>query len=312
MTHMINKMVETLGDLSAVDMKVYPTYECKSNCPFCMTDLRWKNTEVLTAEYLSSFRKAFHAYFNAGGRKILFTGGEPTNRPDKLLGMLRVIKDHPLELVVIYTNGVNLLTPFFHDNQTVSLMEALVSEGLMDFNISAHHYDTARRQELSSEEVSDLKKISGKARDIGARIRLNCTLMKDYIGNVSEVMRYIEYARGLGVQDIYFRDLFNLENRRRSCRYANKPKLGFTDSQRVDFNALISEIMSTQNMQFDETISRHRGKGITHIFDYNGGRISFGTLIVGTEKDAEVTYLNFQPDGCAYRDMNGPESKIEI
>lgn len=305
-------MTKALGDLTKVDMKVYPTHECRSNCHFCMTDLRWKNHEVPAKRYLSSFRRAFEAYFNAGGRKVLFTGGEPTNRPDKLLGMLRIVKDYRLDLAVIYTNGVNLLNPFPHNGQEVTLMSALVIEGLRHFNISAHHYDAGRRQELSSEKVCDLEKIAAAASILGAIIRLNCTLMKGYIGSSPEVMKYAEYARSLGVQDIYFRDLFHLANRDRSCAYANKAKLAFTDSQRIDFDALVSEMKLVPNMRFDETLSRHRENGRTHIFDYLGARISFGTLVVGTEKEDEVTYLNFQPDGCAYADMNGPESKLNM
>lgn len=305
-------MTPTLGDLTKVDMKVYPTHECKSNCPFCMTDLRWKNPEASTEEYLSNFRKAFELYFNAGGRKVLFTGGEPTNRPDKLIGMLKIIKDYPLDLVVIYTSGVNLLNPHTHNGQEETLMQVLSSEGLRNYNISAQHYNPQKRQELSSEKVCDLEKIAKEAENLDANIRLNCTLMKGYIGNAQEVMKYVEYARSLGVQDIYFRDLFHLANRDRSCKYANKAKLAFTDSQRVDFDTLVSELKFVPKMQFNETLSRHRGNGRTYIFDYLGTRISFGTLVVGTEKEEEVTYLNFQPDGYAYRDMNGPESKLRL
>jgi hypothetical protein len=277
-----------------------------------MTDLRWKNAEAPTEEYLANFRKAFAAYFNAGGRRVLFTGREPTNRPDKLLGMLKIVKDYPLELAVIYTSGVNLLNPFSYNGKESSLMNALVNEGLRNFNLAAHHYDVGRRQELSSEMVCDLEEIAEEARTLGATIRLNCTLMKDYIGNAPEAMIYIEYARSLGIQDIYFRDLFHLANRNRSCAYSNRAKLAFTDSQRIDFDTLLSEAKLVPNMRFNEELSRHRGNGRTYIFDYLGTRISFGTLVVGTEKEDAVTYLNFQPDGCAYRDMNGPESKLNI
>jgi len=206
---------QRLEDLTEVDMKVYPTHECKSNCPFCMTDLRWKNPEASTEEYLSNFKKAFEAYFNAGGRKVLFTGGEPTERPDKLIGMLDIIKDYPLDLAVLYTNGTNLfnlqrmdlIDP--HDGDVIlftTLMEALIRKGLKNYNISVHHYDASKRQELSSIKVCDIETICEKAETLGANVRLNCTLMKDYIGNSQEVMNYVEYARSIGVRDIYFRD----------------------------------------------------------------------------------------------------------
>ena len=303
-------MEKTLENLTNVDMKVYPTHECKSNCPFCMTDLRWKNPEAPTEEYLTNFKKAFDAYFNAGGRKVLFTGGEPTSRPEKLIGMLKIIKDYPLELSVIYTSGVNLMNE--GPQPMTTLIGNLIRNGLKNYNISAHHYKEEKRQELSSQKVCNLEAVCNKAKDLGAKVRLNCTLMKDYIGNAEELIKYVEYAKNLGVEDIYFRDLFHMANRDRSCAYANKAKLAFTDAQRVDFDKLISEMKLVPGVQFDEALSRHRGNGRTYIFNYNGTRISFGTLVVGAEKEDEVTYFNFQPDGCAYKDMNGPESKIEL
>ena len=300
--------IRSLGNLTEVDMKVYPTHECGSECPFCMTDLRWKNSELETEEYLKNFKKAFTAYYEEGGRKVLFTGGEPTRRHDKLVGMLRVVRNAPLDLVVLYTNGLTLLDNY----QGKRLIDTLHSEGMRDINISLHHYNPKRREELSQQGVCDIETIAQTAEELGMKIRLNCTLLKDYIGTHEEVTHYLKFAQDIGINDVYFRDLFHLENRKRSCAFANRTKLAYTDSQRIDFHRLIQDIISTEGFEETQRLQRHRDHGSTFIFKCQNMRVSFGTLEIGTEKENEVTYFNFQPDGCAYRDMNGPESKIEL
>jgi molybdenum cofactor biosynthesis enzyme MoaA len=297
-----------LEDLTNVDMKVYPTHDCGSECPFCMTDLRWKNSEISTEAYLENFKRAFGAYYKAGGRKVLFTGGEPTRRPDKLIGMLREIRHVPLDLVVLYTNGLTLLDDFEGER----LIERLASEGLQDINISLHHYDPKRRQELSKQGVCNIDTISEIAKQKDIRIRLNCTLLRDYIGNADEVLNYLNFAQRMGISDVYFRDLFHLENRERSCAFANKQKLAYTDEQRIDFQKLLVTIRKDGRFHETEQLNRHRDHGQTYIFNYKGMRVSFGTLMIGTESNKEITYFNFQPDGNIYRDMNGPDSKIEL
>jgi molybdenum cofactor biosynthesis enzyme MoaA len=312
-------MKKILEDLTNVDMKVYPTYACNSNCPFCMTDLRWKSSETSTEDFLRNFKKAFEMYFGAGGRKVLITGGEPTNALDKVIGILQIISGYALDLSVIYTNGANLLKKTKNKEvreeattEEVTIMDYLVREGLKNFNISLHHYDASRRKELSDESCEDIEKICQKAALLGATIRLNCTVMRDYIGNAEEMMKYIQWAQERGIRDIYFRDLFRLANRERSCAYANIEKLSFTDAQRVDFDMLILQMVSVYDggLSIKKVMDRHKRNGRTFIFDYHGAKISFGSLVVGSEKEDEFTYFNVQPDGQVYRDMNGPASRL--
>lgn len=301
-------MVVNIGDLTDVDMKVYPTHECGNGCPFCMSDLRWKNTELETGAYLKNFGKAFRAYHEAGGRHVLFTGGEPTKRPDKLIGMLKILKDTPLDLVVLYTNGTALLDRY----EQKTLIEILNSAGLKDLNISLHHYDPRQRAELAQQKPCDIETIAQSAKDLGMRIRLNCTLLKDYTGTHEEVIGYLDHAKEIGIDDVYLRDLFHLENRERSCAYADQAKLAYTDAQRIDFHSLINDIRCDARFEETKTRRRHRDHGSTYIFRYQDMRVSFGTLEIGTEREDEITYFNFQPDGCAYKDMNGPQSRIDL
>lgn len=311
-----------LGDMTDVDMKVYPTHDCINDCSFCMTDLRWKNSEAGTEEYLNNFERAFKAYHEAGGRKVLFTGGEPTTKPKKLIGMLKIIKDFPLELVTLYTNGLYLLKK--HDGNTFlpdfgygkPLIESLNSEGLEKINLTVNHYDYGeidceRRHEFGLyTKCLNMEGILQKTKELEMEIRLNCVLLKDYIGNPEEIENYLECAKNAGITDVYFRDLFHLENRDNSCRFSDERKLQYTDEQRVDFNKLVQGIRDLKDFEEIGQLERHRSHGKTYMFNYKDINVSFGTLKIGTEKENEITYFNFQPNGRVYRDMNGPESEI--
>jgi molybdenum cofactor biosynthesis enzyme MoaA len=305
-----------LGNLGLrdIDMKVYPTFGCGHDCKFCMTDIRYKPNEANTITYLKRFKKSLNRYYRFGGRKVLITGGEPTKAMERILGMLEEAQRYELDLIVLYTNGSRLLETYEYRGKTKKIVEHLYDAGLRHINISVHHYDPKKRQRLlnSDEGVCDIVEV---AREVNKRdemcIRLNCTLMRDYIGDVRGVIDYIGFAKRIGVTDVYFRDLFHLENRALSIRFAEMGKVEFTDNQRINFDGLIRDIKRVPNMQFVKTMSRHVGQGKTILFNYNGVQVWFGTLEIGTENANRFTYFAFMPDGNIYYNMNGPEFQVK-
>lgn len=133
-------------------------------------------------------------------------------------------------------------------------------------------------------------------------------MLKDYIGSAEEVIKYIEFAKSIGVTDVYFRDLFHLKNRNLSTRFADLKKLEYTDQQRIDFNGLVEDVGKNPEFLLKQEMSRHKEQGKTFVFNYKGLRVSFGSLEVGTENPEDYTYFAFMPDGKVYKNMNGPES----
>ena len=55
--------------------------------------------------------------------------------------------------------------------------------------------------------AADREKTISDIEKRGLRLRLNCTLMKDFVGSADSIKRYIEWAVRSGVKDIYFRNL---------------------------------------------------------------------------------------------------------
>jgi MoaA/NifB/PqqE/SkfB family radical SAM enzyme len=309
---------------NGVDAKVYLGYKCNGKCPFCLTEVRPKTCEASPEKFLESFETVMKDYHENGGCKILFTGGEPTEYPEKLFGALKILKQYNDELVVLYTNGTHLLDDIEYDGQKKTFLEFLRDLGQKDINMSVHHYDQSQRLKLS-EEVGkmDTEKTIGKIEQAGLKLRLNCTLMRDFIGSKETIEGYIKWATDNGVHDIYFRDLFHL-NKRDDTTTTGRPedmkKLEFSDEQRISFYDLVDEISLDPNYDFISgktedakerkvTLVRHRGWGNTIIFRHKptGARISFGTLTIGEEKPDEVTYFTVNPDGHMTGNMNRSE-----
>lgn len=296
-----------------VDAKVYPTYKCEGNCPFCLTEIRPKTPEVTTEEFLANYRAEIERYYDSGGRKVLFTGGEPTEAPDKLLGALEILQDHDFDLVVLYTNGMNLLREITYRGETGILLDLLSERGLHNINMSVHHYEQAKRQELSPKVGQvDIEKTSQAISEAGLDLRLNCTLMKNFIGSPEEVKRYVEWAATLGIKDVYFRDLFHIVERSKRTTPGDQRKLEYTDRERIDFDRLVADISDDPEYELKEKLSRHRDWGKTYIFTHRPTetQVSFGTLQIGSERSNEATYFAINPNGKMTPNMNASEFTI--
>lgn len=295
-----------------VDAKVYLSYKCEGNCPFCLTEVRPKTDEVQLVEYGANFFKEIYRYYEGGGRKVLFTGGEPTDVIDKLLGMLQILRMFSFELVVLYTNGVKLLNEIKYQGERGTILNFLSQAGLRKLNMSVHHYNANKRKELS-EHVgkAQTETIISKIKENGLDLRLNCTLQKDFIGNLEEIKKYLHWANSLGVKDVYFRDLFHIDNRTKKTTPGDQKKLEYTDQQRIDFTKLIGELMMDDEFVFDQKLSRHKDWGQTIIFTHQttGINVSLGTLTIGSERN-EVTYFTINPNGKMTSNMN--QSKYTV
>jgi molybdenum cofactor biosynthesis enzyme MoaA len=298
------------NNFESTDAKVYPTYQCEGKCPFCLTEVRPKTNEVETSEFLANFSAEIKTYFKNGGKKVLFTGGEPTQAIEKLLGMLQILAQYQFELVVLYTNGAKLLEKIEYQGETKTILEFLYQFGLRHINMSVHHYLPAKRIAISDYiGHCDTEKIINQVQKIGIELRLNCTLLKDYIGNATKVRNYIYWANSLGVKDVYFRDLFHVNNRGERTTPGDQKKLEYSDQQRINFTELIDELRASDDFIFVEELSRHQDWGQTYIFRHQptDSQVSFGTLTIGSESEDEVTYFTVNPNGKMTPNMNQSE-----
>jgi len=286
-------------------------YACNANCPHCIQDVRYQSSVASDDFFFKQLERTFDYYFyDIKGRKVIITGGEPSIFPHKLIGILKRLQKYPKpEFVATYTNGSGLLKKV--PGESKSLLERVAEEGLTDVNLSVHHHDPCRNQEFHKlKSVPNPYVIAKEIRRTDMRLRLNCNLISEYIGNLDEVINYLEWARELRPKDVYFRDLHRIHNRSTSLNFAKKiEKTVYQDQQRVDFDALVKGMMKSPQFTFEgKWGDKHAGQGEQYNFDYKGIPVKVGYIDIGNEDREQPTYFVFSPDGGLYADWNGPES----
>lgn len=306
-THM-NANEKKEGLYANVEMKVEVTNVCRGGrCRFCSPMFRPWVREVGRHVFLENFEKNLVAYLDGGGRKIILTGGgEPTDAPAKLFGALRIIgkatesRKIELELLTVYTNGVNLLKPIIPcASQTV--LDKLVSLGLKDINLSVHGNTYEQRDYVSGEHMAsvDFEQLIPLCVKKGIRVMTRTALATGGIDSIQEIERFVGWAGNLGVNIAYFSDLFTLPIRNKETVPGSQGVLTWTDEHRVPYSKLLTDVSGNSSFALRAEYSRHNNQGKTLEFTHreSGMRVMFGDLVIGNESDEIPTYAYMKPDG---------------
>ena len=165
---------------------------CNANCRFCeyhgdKTEFSFERLELALNEL--SERGIIY--------KIQITGGETTldrERLSTVVSLIRKYFDRNEYFVGINSNG--------YDLQAV----LDVRESIQNIAISRHHYDDSVNSEIfgtlkvpTTQELKDF--IAEMTPDM---VHLSCNLMKDYIGSMDEIKKYLNYCIEIGCKDMGF------------------------------------------------------------------------------------------------------------
>lgn len=181
-------------DLKVVDpsLRLYIklTDACNADCLFCANkesrdfgNLDFKKLEFVIRYLLD--RGLLHG--------ISITGGEPMINPDKMNMLLNLIYGiDPNMEVAISTNGYNLRS--FLDMEHVNKLESI--------HISRHHYDDEINYSIfGSREVASTEDIIALQEGLDDKriININTLVMKDYIEDLREIKKMLNYVGDVGV-----------------------------------------------------------------------------------------------------------------
>ena len=181
-------------DLKVVDpsLRLYIklTDACNADCLFCANkesrdfgNLDFKKLEFVIRYLLD--RGLLHG--------ISITGGEPMINPDKMNMLLNLIYSiEPIMEVAISTNGYNLRS--FLDMEYVNKLESI--------HISRHHYDDEINYSIfGSREVASTEDIIALQEGLDDKriININTLFMKDYIEDLREIKKMLNYVGDVGV-----------------------------------------------------------------------------------------------------------------
>lgn len=189
--------------------------KCNANCPFCVYHDKDKAFEF----DIYKFNEMMSGLDAAGVKieKVSFTGGEPTTNYSTLRACIEdVRKLSPETFIVVNTNGHAL----------ERLMEL---SGLIDsVSLSRHHYSRIKNENVFRTSTVPAGWMIIKANNILKNIHLSCNLIKGYIDRRSEITKYLEHAKNLGIYDVGFVSLMDVN--------------AYTKSNFIDFSDLNIDI----------------------------------------------------------------------
>lgn len=203
------------------NFSVHITDRCNADCQFCIAHLRYadENMEYVkakldsTAVYLQGLEDALRLVKGVNP-SVSITGGEPTvNR--RFSGILDVIKKVGTHKLTCTTNGTGFKLRVPNSQDTV--LDRILDSGMAHLNLSRSHYLEAENNRIMrmpkySPRDCEVKEYIKALRDRGIRVRLSCILLKEGIHSLDNMLRYLDWAESIGVDNVIFRQLMAFSN----------------------------------------------------------------------------------------------------
>lgn len=171
---------------------------CNANCSFC----EFKDHGVkFDFEKFETKLLSLSKQIQIG--KISITGGEPTLNYNRLVRIIKIIRKHfPDTFLVMNTNGFNLMK-LHHDN--------LIKE-FDSISLSRHHWNDIINDKIFKANVIGTNKLKSLAQSYENIFHLSCNMIKGRIDNPDDVYEYLEYAAYVGIYDVGFVGLMELND----------------------------------------------------------------------------------------------------
>jgi molybdenum cofactor biosynthesis enzyme MoaA len=216
----------------------------------------------------------------------MLTGqGEPTLYPKQITRYLELM-NFRFPLVDLQTNGVRIesLMP-----DTVRRWRNL---GLTGVCLSIMHHVAA-----ISNEIMDIRDDYNFWRTVdllhgmGLAVRLNCTLIKCGVGNVTEVLRLIGKAHDHGVEQLTLREVVKPDEIQ--CTDAAEAARCYVEANKpVGLTQLLAHNFHLQGAT--KLLELPHG---AVVYDYNGQNVCLSTCLTDTADPNDIRQIIFFPDG---------------
>ncbi len=295
-----------------VNLSIFLTEKCNARCDFCVAELRYDDSGKA---YIKPSIKDDEEYFDRLeevlirlkplNHSVSITGGEPTLSP-RLYRVCQLLKKHNIRKRTITTNGSCLLNVNCSNGWQTNL-ETLIECGFKHLNISKAHYDDSINHKLMRYPGNEIRSsgeyikfITNIANPAGLRVRLSCVLLNEGIGTVPEMKKYMNWAEGLGVDNVVFRELMRYDN-----EHIIKGRIfNFCERNRVTLQSIWEQIdadpefvLENQVLGYYYYVEVYRYHGIDMVSE------SADLKQINIEKskpsDKPIVYeMVFHPNGC--------------
>ncbi|KAJ6231758.1 hypothetical protein M0813_05489 [Anaeramoeba flamelloides] len=246
---------------------------CTARCKFCSECLDKTNSDHPQNSYNIISSKQFFSCLTKSLKKLrnnkvilCLSGLEPTSNQEWLIDCLRsvrAIEEGDLETKpeffakYLYSNcsGLAINGQFLDQprQKEVELRNRLVKELIKyeptDVYISRHHYDETVNQRImqyhSNVSIKHQHTFEKTMIDLNQKLpmRLDAVLQKSGISNISRCEDYLNWAIGMGIENVFFRNLayFNDD-------YVNKTNTSsYIANNRVNIDNLVSKCLGRHN-----------------------------------------------------------------
>ena len=162
------------------------TNKCNAKCSFCANTWHKEYRDLdldFLKEILDIIQNSIH--------RISISGGEPLIEPNKLEEVLKIVNSYN-RMITLNTNG-----KFLKDN-----IEMLNKYKIDSIQISRHHYEDEKNNEIFKTEVLPLEEIN--TIDSKAELNINCLLIKNYIDSKEEVIKFLESVSDTNISYVAF------------------------------------------------------------------------------------------------------------
>jgi len=222
---------------------------CSARCRFCSETLVHRDARTLSAtlrpgvDYHHRLSRALDALTGLP-LGVSLSGLEATDDADWLAATLSALTDFEhratVESKVLYSNGAGLA----RETTGARLIPLLATYGLTRIELSRHHPDAARNQAIMrfrpDKPIAAKPSFERTVRDLraaGIPLRLVCILQSGGVDSAAEIREYLNWAQGLGIDDVVFRELSRLGD----LYLANRPKR-YIDARRVVLEDLLDAL----------------------------------------------------------------------
>ncbi len=266
------------------------TGACNASCPFCVSKMTGIKALGLHPQPINwrNFEKAARLAKDYFVGSVMITGkGEPTLFPDQITSYLEHLEPYKFPLIDLQTNGINLIS---QKNRYESYLKKWYDLGLSWIAISIIHYIPEENHKVYNpyaKEYIDLPKLVKHLKSFGYSVRFSVTMHKGAIDTPRKVLKIIEFAKSLGVEQLTLRKIA-------------KPTVSENDDiGKWTKKHFLSETKLYLIKAFIEKIG-HRLLTTGHnagIYDVNGQNVCLTNALTIDADPSQIRQLIFFPDG---------------
>jgi MoaA/NifB/PqqE/SkfB family radical SAM enzyme len=176
---------------------------CNARCPFCVSRMTGAAPVKPQTPNWRNFEIACQLAVRAGATTAMLTGkGEPTLWPGLVTEYLERLRQHPIPIVELQTNGLDIARGRI-PRETLQRWYEL---NLSTVAISVVGQEPKKNLQIYTPEQAypDLVGLIGLLHDVGFTVRLICVMLKGHVDGPEKVSDMIEFARAHEVEQLTF------------------------------------------------------------------------------------------------------------